>query len=203
MTSAQALWGVSNGVLLFAVAGTFWLGLGLGPVSYRVGIVPWLMVLAAMLVGLVWLVRSALAIRRRSGFRRADLPRHDPATHRILTGLRVVGVIEALLVGGAMWACNALGRPDLSLPALALAVSLHFAPLAYLLKVPVYYVTAAAGMLVTSLTTLAPFPTTRPAWLGLGMAVVMWGTAMYLARRADNIATTSVASLSLSTGRRV
>lgn len=194
MTIAQALWGVSNAVLLFAVMGTFWLGLGLGPASYRVGIAPWIAVLAVMAGGLIALTYKAVAIRRRAAFRRSDLRRSDPATRCILAGLRVIGAIEALLVIGAVWLCNYLQRPDLVVPAIALAVSIHFAPLAHLLSVPAYYVTAAAGTLVSAAAMLAPLAGSRPIWLGTGMAIVMWATAIYLVREADAIAAACVAS---------
>src|SRR3954454_24920165 len=82
VTIAQALWSVSKGVLILGIAGTFWLGVGLGPGSYRIGIAPWLAVLTVMVVGVVAFRHAALAIGRRSGFRRSDLNRRDPATRR-------------------------------------------------------------------------------------------------------------------------
>jgi hypothetical protein len=144
--------------------------------------------------GLIMFTRVALAIRRRSGFRRSDLQRSDPATRRILAGFRVIGVIEALLVIAAVWLCSYFDRPDLVLPAVALGVSMHFEPLAYLLNVLVYYVTAAAGTLVTITVMLAPLGGSRPMWLGTGMAAVMWATALHLVRNANAVAAASVAS---------
>jgi hypothetical protein len=161
---AQALWGISNAVL------------------------------TVMVVGLVAFTRRAVAIRRRAAFRRSDLRRSDPATRRILTGLRAIGVLEALLVLGAVWSCNYFDRGDLLLPAIALAVSIHFAPVAHLMGVPLYYLTAAAGTLVSSAVMLLPLASSRPTWLGTGMAVVMWATALYLLSQADAVAAASVAS---------
>jgi len=194
VTIAQALWSVSKGVLILGIAGTFWLGVGLGPGSYRIGIAPWLAVLAAMVLALVAFVRAAQAIGRRSGFRRSDLDRRDPATRRILAGFGVIGALEALLVISAVWLCKSFGHPDLVLPAIALAVSLHFAPLAHLLGVPAYYVTAVAGTVIASAVMLAPVDGSRQTWLGAGMAIVTWATAIHLVRHANAIAAASVAS---------
>jgi hypothetical protein len=37
VTDRQFLWGLSNGVTVFAIAGAFWLGLGIGTVATNVG----------------------------------------------------------------------------------------------------------------------------------------------------------------------
>ena len=193
MTTGQFLWGLANGVLVFGVSGAFWVGLGLGPAAYRIGVVPWVMALAVMVGGAALFVRSALRLRRRSGFRRSDLSRADPETRRIIIGFRIVGLIETGLVGIAVLICGLVARPDLIWPAIGVAVSIHFAPLAWLLRVPAYYVTSAAGVLVSVTAIVAPLGPSRLVLLGAGMGVVMWSSAVYLIYRADAIASRALA----------
>jgi hypothetical protein len=73
-------------------------------------------------------------------------------------GFRWSMVLETLLVGCAFGICNGIGRRDLVWPAVGAAVSLHFAPMAYLFRLPLYYVTAALGCVVSAiaLTQAAP-----------------------------------------------
>ncbi len=195
MTTGQVLWGLSNGVLVFAIAGAFWLGMALGPAAFAIGVVPWLAVLAAMIGGAAALMRAALRLRRRSGFRASDLRRADPDTRRIITGFRIVGLLEGTLVAAAVLLCRHFGRLDLVWPAIGLAVSLHFLPLARLLDVPAYYVTALAGALVSLVALVGPFGSTRLLWLGAGMSAVMWTSAIYVVYRADTIAARAMTSL--------
>ena len=194
MTTGQVLWGLSNGVLVFAIAGAFWFGMALGPVAFAIGVVPWLAVLAVMVGGAAGLVRAALRLRRRSGFRASDLRRTDPETRRIITGFRIVGLLEATLVAAAVLLCRRFGRLDLVWPAIGVAVSLHFLPLARLLNVPAYYVTALAGALVSLAALVGPFGPSRLLWLGVGMSAVMWISAIHVVYRADIIAARSLTS---------
>lgn len=195
MTTGQVLWGLSNGVLVFAIAGAFWLGMAFGPAAWAIGVAPWLVVLAVMIGGAAALMRAAVRLRRRSGFRASGLRRADPDTRRIITGFRIVGLLEGTLVAGAVLLCRHFGRLDLVWPAVGVAVSLHFLPLARLLNVPAYYVTAVVGTLVSLTALIAPFGSSRLLWLGAGMSVVMWTSAIYVAYRADAIAARSMTSL--------
>lgn len=195
MTTGQFLWGLSSGVLVCAISGAFWLGLGLGPTAWALGVIPWLTVLAAMVGGASAFTRAALRLRRRSGFQASDLRRGDPQTRSIIRGFRLVGVIEVALVGAAVWLCLHFGRQDLIWPAIGVAVSLHFAPLARLLRVPAYYVTAVVGTLVSISTLVSPLGLSRLVWLGAGMSAVMWTSALYLVRGADAIAMRSLTAI--------
>jgi hypothetical protein len=192
--TGQVLWGLSNGVMVFAIAGAFWLGMALGPAAFAIGVVPWLAVLAAMVGGAATLMRAAFRLRRRSGFRASDLRRMDPPTRRIIMGFRIVGLLEVTLVAAAVLLCLRFGRQDLIWPAIGVAVSLHFLPLARLLDVPAYYVTAAVGGLVSLTALVGPFGPSRLLWLGAGMSAVMWTSAIYVVYRADIIAARSLAS---------
>jgi hypothetical protein len=158
-------------------------------------VVPWLAVLAVMVGGAATLVRAALRLRQRSGFRTSDLRRTDPETRRIITGFRLVGVLELALVATAVLLCRHFGRLDLVWPSVGVAVSLHFLPLARLLNVPAYYVTAVAGALVSFAALVGPFGPSRILWLGAGMSAVMWTSALYVVYQADTIAARSMTSL--------
>jgi hypothetical protein len=105
-----------------------------------------------------------------------------------VTGFRIIGLIEAGLVGTAVFLCVHFERPDLIWPAVGVAVSLHFAPLGRLFHVPAYYVTAAAGTLVSVIVLATPLGEFRLLWLGGGMSIVMWTSAVYLVYGADVIA---------------
>jgi hypothetical protein len=194
MPIGQFLWGLSTGVTVLGIAGAFWLGLGLGPAARAIGLVPWLTVLAAMLGGVAAFLVSASRLRRRSGFRASNLQRKNPQTQRIIIGFWTVGLIEAMLVGTAILLCLHFKREDLMWPAIGVAVSLHFAPLARLFKVSEYYVTGAVGTLVSIMALVAPLGPSRLVWLGAGMSAIMWISAMYLVHSADAIATRSLAS---------
>ncbi len=195
MTTGQVLWGLSNGVLVFAVAGAFWLGMAFGPAAFAIGVVPWLAVLATMAGGAATLMRAAYRLRRRSGFHTSDLRRTDPDTRRIIAGFRLVGLFELVLVAAAVLLCRWFGRLDLTWPAIGVAVSLHFLPLARLLNVRGYYVAGIVGALVSLTTLVGPFGPSRLLWLGAGMSAVMWTSALYVVYRADAIAARSLASL--------
>jgi hypothetical protein len=188
MTTGQFLWGLSNGIAILGISGAFWCGLGLGPPAFAVGITPWIAVLVLMISGAAAALGAARALRRRSGFRRSDLQRSDPETRRIMVGMAIVAVVETALVGAAVLICVYVDRQDLLWPAIGVAISLHFVPLARLFNVSAYYITAAAGLAVSVVALRAPLGSIRLVWLGAGMSVVMWSSAVYLVRRAHVIA---------------
>jgi hypothetical protein len=196
VTTGQFLWGLSNGVTVLAIAGGFWLGFGLGQPAWAAGFVPWLLVTLGMFIGPALIIRSALRLRRRSGFRRSDLRRSDPETQRILRGFRTVGLLQTVIVGAAVWLCVHFRREDLIWPAIGVGVSVHFAPLAKLFAVPEYYATAGLGALVSIVALVAPLGSSRLVVLGAGMSAVMWGSAIYLLQSADAIATRALADAS-------
>jgi hypothetical protein len=197
MTDRQFRWGLANGVAVFAIAGAFWLGLGIGTVApdaaWPVSALSTL-VQVGVCVALLW---AAARLRRRAGFRRAELRQGDDRataeTRRIMTGLRWTIAGQAVLIGLAVWACVHADAEQLIWPAIALAVSLHLVPLARIFHVRAYYVTAAAGSLL-SFAALATW--TRPyvvVWLACGMAIVMWMSAGYLLLNVDKVAARAAA----------
>ena len=196
MNDRQFLWGLSNGVTVFAIAGAFWLGLGIGTVATKVG---WLVcaLSTALQVGvcaaLLW---AAVRLRRKSGFRASELRQRDgrrtPETERVLTGLRWTIAGQTALIGVAVWACVHAEVEQMIWPAIALVVSLHLVPLARIFHVRAYHATAAAGSIVS----LVAFAMgTRPyavVSLAGAMAIVMWVSAVYLLGNADKVAARAV-----------
>jgi hypothetical protein len=77
MTDRQFLWGLSNGIIVLAVAGVFWLGWGFGP---HLGNGGW--ILPAVFTVVVYgtcgaIVLLAVRLRHRVGFKRAELKYGD------------------------------------------------------------------------------------------------------------------------------
>ena len=91
------------------------------------------------------------------------------------------------MVGLAVWLCIHEDSPQLIWPAIALVVSLHLIPLAKILHVRPYYVTAIAGSVVPIITFTRFDGVHAVVFLGAGMAMVMWGSAIYLLWKADAI----------------
>lgn len=184
----QFMWGLSNGITVLAVAGAFWCSMA----TPRVG---WPVLAPVIVVGAV-LVSAAVRTRRlAAGFGRRELRTaaepYRARARRIQAGLLGASLLEGGMVGMAVWLCRLAQRDDLIWPAMALAVSLHFLPLAWLFSVRPYYATAAAGSTLALVLLLVPEtwlpPLTRLAIVGAGMGAIMWITAAYVALRADRL----------------
>jgi hypothetical protein len=185
MTDRQFRWGLSGGVIVFAIAGFFWFGVSFGVITTRLGWFAWGLSSAFQLGTVVAILWAALRLRRSSGFTRADLKQADDdqrAENRHIArafGWTTLG--QALLIASAVWWCVRAGLPDRVLPSIGLIVSLHFVPLAR--------VTALIGSLIS----LAAIAFTglnenlRLAFLGGGMTAVMWLTAGYILWNVDSI----------------
>jgi hypothetical protein len=193
MNARQFLWGLGNGVMMLAIAGAFWLGLGISVLAPSMSSLMLGLSTAVQLAGLLVLLWAAIALRRRSGFHRSEL---RDANGRLTPEARhIMGVFiwttsgQAGLIFVSVWACVSFRVEGLIWPLIALAVSLHFIPLARIFHVRAYYVTGAFGSLV-ALAALAVGrgDATAAAWFGPALAVVMWGTAVYVRRNADDLA---------------
>jgi len=186
MSYSQFMWGLSNGVLVLAMAGAFWFGLAAFNGGFQVGPAILIAVGAiAVAAGSVWLRRKA------GGFRFSHLKQGNEAqrlaSRRILIGLRWTTLLETLLVGSAFGICKGIGRQDLVWPAVGVAVSLHFAPMGYLFRLPLYYITAALGCVVSliALTQSAP----ASVWVvGAGVGGVLWATAAFAILKSELLA---------------
>jgi hypothetical protein len=189
----QFLWGLSNGIMILALSGLFWFGLALGssgfpwPYSLAWGAPP--MAAAALIVG------GAVRVRRKSmGFTSADLRRatgqQRERTRKINRGFLGAIVAEILLVWLSIFLCYAFQRPDLTWPGIALAVSLHFIPLARTFRLRHYYALASIGSLISLATILAPLaPRLRLQVLGIGMGATVWIVAAFSILNAGRLVT--------------
>jgi hypothetical protein len=187
------LWGLSNGATMLALAGAFWIGLGIGMVAQQH--VPWAIPAIGTVIqvgGCVWLILAAVRLRRRSGFQRAELRRlegfaADQKRH-ILRWMRWTAIAQTLLSSLLVWLCVRAQAEHLIWASIGAVVSLHFAPLGKLFHVRTYYGTAIAGTIVSGAGLAVSGTPFGVALLGLGMATVMWTSAAYVLLHADRIA---------------
>ena len=196
MNERQFLWGLSNGVIVFAIAGAFWIGLWIGTAAPRIG---WLVCALSTILqvgicaALLW---AAVRLRRKSGFRSSELRqaegRRSPETQHIMAGFRWTVAEQTVLIAFAVWVCVRAGSEQLIWPAIALVVSLHLIPLERIFHVRAYYGTAAAGGIVSIITITGLAGAYAVAFLAAGMAAVMWFSAIYLLWNADAIAASAV-----------
>ena len=196
MTSRQFLWGLSSGITVFALSGTFWFGLGVTAASAQAGWVAG--TLAAVIhfaVGgsIFW---AGLRLRRRSGFQRSELRQGDERaraeTRRIVVVFLWTNIAQSVVISIAAWWCVQTQRVEMIWPSIGLVLGLHLIPLARTFHLRAYYVTA----LVASLVSLVGFTPLvgdfRRVFVGGAMACVMWVTAVYVLRNADRIAAQAV-----------
>jgi hypothetical protein len=188
----QVLGGLAGGVWVLAVAGVFWLGLGIsalppGTAWYFFALPSLLQVGAG--AGLIW---AGVRLRRKARLRCPE-PEQGEERERaerryIAAGFMWATAGQAILIAGAVWWCVHKHSEPLIWPAIGLVVSLHLIPLAKIFHVRTYYVTAAAGSLISlASATGAMDPYSLPC-LGGAMAVVLWVSASYLVSNAEGIA---------------
>jgi hypothetical protein len=191
MTDRQFFWGLSNGIIVLAIAGTFWLGMGFGPHLGETGW-PLAAVFTVVLYGtcaaIVWL---AVRLRRRVGFKRSELKQGDERqraeTHKIMVGFLRIGIAQTVLVALAVPSCLQLGHEELLGPSIALIVSLHFIPLGRIFHVRTYYFVGIVGSAISLVAFLPVFGSGRLMFLGGAMGVLLWLSAAYILWRADQI----------------
>ena len=185
----QFMWGLSNGVAVLAVAGYFWWSMAVWPTN-RLLLVAVTLVAAGLGYGALRLRRRATGFRLREANEGGAL--HRERTRKTRVGFRWASVAQMTMVSLAMLLSSLADRDDLLWPGIALAVSLHFIPIAYVVRIRAYYVTAAFGVFVASVLLVVPravmSPTSRLVVLGAGMGVVVWTTATYLLLHAERLA---------------
>ena len=195
MTSPQFIWRLSHGVRVLAVAGTFWLGLGLGPYTWKIGVGVWLVFIAILIGCCVAIFCAAIQLGRRARFNASDLDRLDSASaiaiRRIRNRFRWIGILQTAAAIAVVAFCVSVRRQDLISPLIAIVVSVHFAPLGHLFHVRAYYLTAIAGTVV-SLMALSQTRLDPQLVVGTGMAFVIWISACYLVWNANRIAARAV-----------
>jgi len=186
------LWGLSNGATVLALAGAFWIGLGIGMVAEHVH---WAVPAVGTVIqvgGGVWLFLAAARLRRRSGFQRSELRRLEGVAEaqkqHIVTWMRWTTAGQTLLISLLVWICVRARAEHLIWASIGAVVSLHFAPLAKLFHVRTYYATAIAGLIASGAGFAVSDTPSGVASFGLGMATVMWVSAAHVLFNADRIA---------------
>jgi hypothetical protein len=196
MTDRQFLWGLSSGIMVLAIAGTFWLGYGFGP---ELGHAGW--VLPALFTVVVYgacavIIRLAIRLRRRAGFKRSQLKdadeRQRAETHKMMVGFLYVGIAQALLIALAVPLCFQLKREEFVAPSIALIVSIHFIPLGRIFHVRAYYAVGILGSLISLVAFSPVFGGGRLMFLGGTMGTLLWLSAVHIFRRADRIAAKAI-----------
>jgi hypothetical protein len=174
------------------MAGLFWFGISFGVTTYKWGRWAWGLSTAwqfGVSVSLFW---AAMQLRRKSGFTTSDI-RRDGQLQRQATQRRVrlfvlVIFIQSALLSTVVWWCVHTGTKDRLWPSIGLIVSLHFAPLARLFHVRVYYSTALAGTVISLIGLLTGVADVQQLlWFGGAMAAVMWLSGWHIIRNADQI----------------
>lgn len=109
---------------------------------------------------------------------------------------KVVGLWSSVEVAALLVTANVLGnihRADLMLPLAAIIVGLHFFPLAHGIPVRSYHVTGA-GLVSVGLVGLLLTPPERPMVVGMGAALILWGTALVFVLRSRSATASPVPS---------
>jgi hypothetical protein len=196
MTDRQFFWGLSNGIIVLAIAGTFWLGYGFGP---HLGNAGWVLptLFTVVLYGtFAVLVRLAVQLRRRVGFKRSELKQGDERqraeTRRIMAGFLRIAIAQTVLIALAVPLCLHLGQEELVGPSIALIVSLHFIPLGRIFHVRTYCFVGIAGCAISFVAYSSAGGAGSPLFLGGTMGVLLWLSAAYMLWRADRIGARAV-----------
>jgi hypothetical protein len=98
---------------------------------------------------------------------------------------RLVGIWSGVEGAVMFVAANVLiqtGHREALMPAFAIIVGLHFLPLARGIPMRLYYRTGAALIAVGLVALLAPVNV--PLWIGISAAIILWVSAIALARGA-------------------
>ena len=185
--------GHTDAALILTLAGLGWIILGLS----ALGAVPLgrLLIIAAVFAALLG---GVLALKRRLAvFPPTVAPTEAERTLRRATAFEIVAIVVIVAAGAA------LHQQRFILPLVAVAVGLHFFPLARVLKRPLYYVTGAALCAVgVGVPLLVPAQWGTPAisgWLltaGLSGGMILWLTTAALLWRGRALAQTLSVSAS-------
>ena len=168
---ASELFGQTQGAMVLVGAGLGWMMSGLSALG---GIPPALF--SAVLAGAALLLLGAVAVRR-SAHNVAETPWSPQRSRGFWLAFGAEAAAIVLIVSTALL----LHRPQWIPPLVALAVGLHFLPLARLFRRPLYYVTGTALCAVCAATILFMPPQWGArhlqGWLlsaGLGSGMVLW-----------------------------
>jgi hypothetical protein len=203
----QFMRGLSSGIFVLAILGALclffatWCALcvrsGKNPLADAGDIdfpLVWLLLNLAVAAALAY--GGARVRRKAAGFQWGELrsasKKHREDSSRLRTRFLWTVAAEWVVITMAVLLALRAGRPDLIWPGVALGISLHFAPLAYLFRLRPYYFTAAGGSLASIFSLAAPPallpPAERLLLASLGLGAATWITAAYLILNAEGLA---------------
>ena len=193
MSYRQFIWGLSNGVMALAISGAFWFGMA----AWQTGRPLFLALMVLLVICFAAILAASIRLRRKSqGFKLSEIRLADEnlrrQTRKIVLGFRWVNCGQCVLIWISMSLCYYFRHSELVWPFIALIVSLHFIPLAWLFRVGTYYVTGIAGAGVSLGVILGFGGFNRLVFLGSGMGMVVWFLPVYLVWKADDIARQTV-----------
>jgi hypothetical protein len=183
-----ALRGYATGVLITALFGFAWIGWGMsdihGGATLPVQVV-------GGVVALVLLIGSArLFLSARHAEVAAD---NGPRRSRIMRRFGIVVGVEYFTLGAIAGVLSGLHLEQWVPVAICAGVGLHFLPLAAVFRVPLYYVTGAALVVLAVVTVIAVHSgASTVLWTalpGIGSAIVLWATSVILLRTASTATT--------------
>lgn len=189
MRRREFMWSLANGVRALALSGAFWFGMAAWPAARPI----FFCLVWVIVFGFAAILWAATRLRRKShGFKPSELKHADESErredHKMFVRFHLVngGHIILILLSSAL--CYHFGHRDLVWPCMALIVGLHYFPFGWLFKVRAYHVTGIAGTTVALVAILGPGGPVRLVYLGLGMGLALWLTAIYIVWQADAIA---------------
>jgi uncharacterized membrane protein len=183
----QFMWGLSNGVIVLAVSGGFWIGLA----AWTLGTSALLIATGPILLLAGFLIWRGVQLRRQAaGFSRASLRRAEKgsATRRINIGFQAVTATQTLGIVLVGVICSTIHRPDLIWPLIGLVVSLHFLPLGRLFSVRPYYFLGVLGTAIALVSLVGFSGSTRSVVTGLGLGLLTDICVVYLVANASALA---------------
>jgi hypothetical protein len=186
----QAVQGVASGIFFLTFFGAAW---ALAGTSFLRGALHFGAYVLIGLVTLVFFGIGAMLLRYARSLQPAVAAEDVAMGRRLGIWFGVVFGIEAVLIALASTLLSSFGADSFIAPVIALIVGVHFLPLAGLFQVRPYYLTGALLCLLALIAIVAlllgiqiagPSPDNWSYFVGIGAALVLWLTLLYLARFA-------------------
>jgi hypothetical protein len=189
----QAVQGVASGIFFLTFFGAAWALWGTSLLQGALHILAYVLI---ALVTLVFLGIGVMLLRYARSLQPAVEPEDVAVGRRIGIWFGVVFGSEAVLIALASILLSRFGADSFLAPVTALIVGVHFLPLAGLFEVRAYYLTGALlcllaliaiGALLLGIQLAGPSPANWTSFVGIGAALVLWLTLLYLARFARGL----------------
>ncbi|SRR5579875_263305 len=182
----EAVQGVASGIFFLAFFGGAW---ALWGTSFLRGALHISVYVIIGLVTLVFFGIGVMVMRCARTLSPATAPEDVATGRRIGIWFGVVFGAEAVLIALASILLSNFGADRLLAPVIALIVGIHFLPLARLFSVRPYYLTGTLLCLLALIAIIAlllglqiagPSPDNWSYFVGIGAALVLWLTLLYL-----------------------